>query len=155
MQNFTNIDSELPTLSKTKSHPDLDVKSIDFAPENASSSSKKSKKSDSTRKSLIDIGIGTFTYDSKNSNFNYDLGNFEPVDTQSLYLDIYSLEQEIKRMEPEIYLKMKEFMIGSDKTVTYMEINRFSEDISYELFKRKSLSRKWREKGEEHLMELL
>jgi hypothetical protein len=58
-------------------------------------------------------------------------------------------------MEPEIYLKMKEFMIGSDKSVSYMEINRFSEYVSYELFKRNSLSSKWKEISEEGLMDLL
>lgn len=41
-----------------------------------------SKNSDHKRKSFIDLGVGSFTYSDKNSNFDYDLGNFEPVDTQ-------------------------------------------------------------------------
>jgi 16S rRNA C1402 N4-methylase RsmH len=89
LNNYTNIDSDLPSFNKTQSHPDLDVKSIDFVTENTSTSS---KKSDSKKVSLVDLGIGSFTYDSKNSNFNYDLGSFEPVDTQQIYLDVYSLE---------------------------------------------------------------
>lgn len=58
-------------------------------------------------------------------------------------------------MEPEIYLKMKQFMIGSDKQVSFMEINRFSENVTFELFKRKVISSKWRDLGEEGLMDLI
>lgn len=78
LQNFTRIDSSLPSLGKTKSNPEIEVKSIDLVTENTSTSS---KKSDSTKKSLVDLGIGNFTYENKNSNFNYDLDHYEPVDT--------------------------------------------------------------------------
>jgi hypothetical protein len=70
---MTEIWVELPSFEETQSHPDLDVKSIDFAATE--------KTSDAEDKNIVDLGIGNFTYDSKNSNFNYDLGNFEPVDT--------------------------------------------------------------------------
>ena len=65
------------------------------------------------------------------------------------------LEQEIKRTEPEIYIRMKEFMVGRDSKVGYMELYRFAEDIGYDLFRKKSLSSRLRQHGEEKLAELL
>ena len=100
--------------------------------------------SDTRKISISKLDLGSFTYDDKHSTVVYNFEFYQPVDTQQIYLDIYVLEQEIKRTEPEIYLTMKEFMVGSDSKVGYMELYRFSEEIGYELFRKKVLSNRLR-----------
>lgn len=46
-------------------------------------------------------------------------------------------------------------MVGSDSKVSYMELYRFSEEIAYDLFRKKSLSSRLKQHGEEKLVELL
>lgn len=82
-----------------------------------------------------------FSSPIKNSNFSYDLEDYVPTDTEEIYLKIYSFEQEIKRKEPSLYFKIKEFALGSKLKKTSAEISDFSEEISSKISSSKNISK--------------
>ena len=108
---------------------------------------------------FIFVSSGTVNYnkDAKNSNFEYNLENFVPVDTEKIYLKIYSLEQDIKRNENDIYLRLKEFMFDTNRAINtkFVEITKFSEEVADQLYKNKRLSKKWLKLPESEFLDLV
>lgn len=69
-----------------------------------------------------------------------ELAHFHPVSPEAIYLRMSSLEKEIKRHEPDLYFKIKEFTLEDDDSVSYLDINRFAEEISHLIFRKKKIN---------------
>jgi hypothetical protein len=69
-----------------------------------------------------------------------ELTHFHPVSPEAIYLRMSSLEKEIKRHEPDLYFKIKEFTLSDDDAVSYLDINRFAEEISHLIFRKKKIN---------------
>lgn len=88
-------------------------------------------------------------------NFNYDLENFDPIVPEDIYVRLYSLEQEIKRHEPDLYFKIKEFTYSDDGDISYYDINHFAESLSHQIYRKRKLDPQWLKAGEEAFQSLL
>lgn len=81
--------------------------------------------------------------------------SFNPVDPEAIYLRVYALEKELQRHEKDVYFRLKEFALGEDSDVSYLDIQRFAEDTAKTLFHKRRISREFLLAGEEVLQSCL
>lgn len=77
--------------------------------------------------------------------------SFNPVDPEAIYVRVYALEKELQRHEKDVYFRLKEFALGEDNDLSYLDIQRFAEDTAHTLFSKKRIDRQFFQYGEEIL----
>lgn len=83
----------------------------------------------------------------------YDLASFTPVNPEDIYVKLYALEKEIKKHEPDMYFRVKEFALKDDPDISYYDIFRFSEDLASQIYQKKKIEISFLRHGEADLQE--
>ena len=87
---------------------------------------------------------------------SFHLHKFSPVDPEAIYIRLWSLEKEIKRVEPDMYFRIKEFTLEeSDAGVSYLDISRFAEEVTHSIYRKKKISQEYLKYGEVAMQELV
>lgn len=81
----------------------------------------------------------------------YDLDKFKPVNPEEIYLRMYFIEKEIKRHEPDMHFRVKEFILKHDSEISYHDISRFAEDLAHQIFRKKKVHNSMLYRGESEL----
>ena len=81
--------------------------------------------------------------------------SFNPVDPEAIYIRVYALEKELQRHEKDVYFRLKEFALGEDNDISYLDVQRFAEDTAHTLFSKKRIDRQFLQFGEETLQSWL
>ena len=84
-----------------------------------------------------------------------NLEQFSPVNPEEIYIKLYNLEKEIKRHEPDMYFRVKEFTLKDESEITYPDIHSFSEDITHTIFKKKKIDAIYLRLGEDEFQRLM
>ena len=66
--------------------------------------------------------------------------HYNPVKPEDIYLRLSEIEKDIKKTEPDLYFKIKEFTLSDEDSVSYMDLNLFAEEISHFLYKKRRTS---------------
>lgn len=82
---------------------------------------------------------------------HYDLEKFKPVNPEEIYLRMYFIEKEIKRHEPDMYFRVKEFSLQDDSEISYYDISGFAEDLAHQIFRKKKVHQSLLFRGESEL----
>lgn len=72
-----------------------------------------------------------------------------------IYIQLFSLEQEIKRKSPDFYFRIKDFAHKAELRLTYAYFSNFKESMAKELWKSEILNPNWYVKGEEQFEEVI
>lgn len=83
----------------------------------------------------------------------YNLESFMPVNPEDIYLRLYALEKEIKKHEPDMYFRVREFALQDDDELSYYDISRFSEDLAHQVYHKKKIDPSFLRLGEADLQE--
>jgi len=67
----------------------------------------------------------------------YKFNKYTPIHPDELFLKVYNFEQEIRKNDPDLYLKIKEFSLQDETEITINNIEKFTKTLSHELLKSK------------------
>lgn len=83
----------------------------------------------------------------------YNMDSFQPVNPEEIYLKLYNLEKEIKKHEPDMYFRVKEFTLKDEGDLSYYDISRFSEELAHQIFRKKKIDPVYLRNGETNMQE--
>lgn len=69
---------------------------------------------------------------------SYKFNKYTPINPDELFLKVFNFDQEIRKNDPDIYLKIKEFSLQDESDINITSIEKFAKMINQDFSKRKT-----------------